>query len=94
MEPRYISERGQTMTQEACRLLRAACRGSLRLNAAGRWVVEYDQRPDRRTREALTKAEYIEWFTGPDYTGLRITDKGLRALTTFTVAGLERKAAS
>lgn len=47
--------------QERLRILRAARDGRMKVNQAGRYVIDYEQRPDRKVREALMQQGFITW---------------------------------
>jgi hypothetical protein len=62
------------LTDEECRILIAAEEHRLFLNKQGRYEIDQEERPDRRTRENLKKRGLLSF--GYE----RITEKGAKAL--------------
>lgn len=63
---------------EEVRILRAAADGRLRMNAAGRYVIDGEARPERKAREKLLhRLEFISWPLGGI---VDITSEGRAAL--------------
>lgn len=65
------------MTAEEMRILRAAAEGRLRMNSAGRYVIDGEARPDRKAREKLMLRALISW---PTRSVVPISSKGRAAL--------------
>lgn len=52
---------GKPLTDEEARILRAADRGALRVNGSGRYVIDGEARPDRKSRERMFQRGYLGW---------------------------------
>lgn len=70
---------GKPITDEMARILVAIEDGRLFLNPAGRWEIQGEKRPERRSRDLLRGRGLIVsiWDNGPKY---RLTAKGRAAL--------------
>lgn len=67
---------------EILRQLRAARDGRFTQNGAGRYVIDGEPRPDRKTREKLIySSKMLMWsFSRGGVTGIELTEKGRREL--------------
>jgi hypothetical protein len=74
----------RTPTPEDLRILRAAAEGRLRSSSTGRWQIEGENRPDRKSRERLRSRNLIWYGYTPaghlDYGSLVATPRGQEVL--------------
>lgn len=76
----------RVVNAEEKRILWAAREGRMHTNRSGRYVIDGEPRPDRKTRERLVRRGWIAWTRGEQYDAfdlggeVRITDLGYAAL--------------
>lgn len=70
---------------EILRQLRAARDGRFLCNEHGRYLIEGESRPDRKTREKLIGNGQITWRFRPTR-GMELTEKGRRELEAWEAA--------
>jgi hypothetical protein len=71
------------LTDEETSILKAVADGRMRVNTAGRYVIDGEARPQRKARAALAARGYISWPRGPRQVS-PITPNGLTALAALT----------
>ena len=85
MTTEHKPRRVRRLTDEECRILIAAGERRLFLNKAGRYEIDQEERPDRRTRENLKKRGLLSF----GYES--ITEKGAKALRREITKRVEEK---